>query len=254
MPFDFKDKFNGAADKVKNAAASAKAENANRKDKKSSKPESNIKSKKKFAKYSNGTFTNAELVKPKYARANVPYVNIEDDLNAIAKANKIRIAISGSLGGILVLFTLGYTMLTGSVGFLDFSTRNFVTYPAFVDKTLMNGGFVKQEGVQVYASITDKSETSFFGKVQYGFGGGRNAVVAEIINLNTALNIKIQDGTILIADNLQSGYMAVDGVYEGGIGGDYRLQNEYLAKCISGSCKEGSIILLPVSGIIGVVS
>lgn len=256
MPmFDFKNKIDAAANKVKNAASSPKAEKSKEKSNAKAPREKKVRSRRKFAKYSNNTFTNAELVKPKYAKPNTAYVNIEEELNAMERANKIRIALSGMMGGILVLITLGYSMISGSLGFFDFSTRNFITYPAFVNEDVMKGGYVRQTGVEVYATFSPAA-TSFFGKLQYGFGGGSDGVTVSILDLNTAQTVKVENNVLFVADpDTATGFMAIDGIYNGTPFTDVRrLSNQYIAKCIAGACEEGTVILIPVDGIVGVIS
>lgn len=219
---------------------------------KAAKSDAAIKNRKKFAKYSSGVFVNAELTKPRFAMPNTPYINIEEELNAIAKANKIRIALSGSLGGLLALAVLSYSMLAGSFGFIDFSSGKFVTYPAFASTAKIDGGYIKEVGTKVYASVSSEAPLTFFSKVQAGYTGVPNSVVAEVVSLDYGAYVNITDNAVSIKKgDLQM--EQIPGVYNGSRSGDIKLAREYIMKCVSGSCTAGELIIVPVDGIVGVI-
>jgi hypothetical protein len=206
---------------------------------------------KKFAKYSSGVYVNSELVKPRLQQPNTAYLNIEEELNALAKANKIRLAISGMMGGILTILILGYSMLAGSFGFFDISKGTFVTYPAFASESQIKGGFVQTVGTKVYASSTQAAPSNFFSKVQTGFTGAPNSVIATVESLDTSSYILIEDGKITILNGANS--TLIEGTYSGSLEGQNKLTNQYVMKCVSGACKEGELILVSLDNIVGVV-
>lgn len=206
---------------------------------------------KKFAKYSNGVYVNAELVKPRLQMPNTAYLNIEEELNAIAKANKIRLAISGMMGGILTIVVLGYSMLAGSFGFFDVSKATFVTYPAFASESQIKGGFVQTVGTKIYASTTDAAPSGFFSKVQTGFSGAPNSIIATVESLETSSYVLIEDKTIRVINGTSEN--AISGTYNGSRNGNQKLQDEYIVKCVSGACDEGEILIVSRDNIVGVV-
>jgi hypothetical protein len=244
--FDLKSKVTATAERIQQSASKPKPSSN-----KTIRPSKSGSGKKKFAKYSNGTFVNSELIKPKLQEPNTAYLNIEEELDALAKANKIRLAISSSLGGVLTLLVLGYSMLAGSYGFFDFSGGKFVTYPAFVAESKMKGGFIRSEGVKVYASIDSPAPEGFFSKIQTGYTGVSNRVIAEVMSIDYSSQVIIQDGTISIFNGVDA--RTIDGVYSGGVVGEYTLKKQYIMKCISGSCKTGELILVSVDNIVGLV-
>jgi hypothetical protein len=270
--FDIRAKLNEASDKIKESASKPKQEKVAKEPKqekvakpakapKEAKPAKfenaktasvpkMIKSK-KFAKYSSGNFVNSELVKPRIQVPNVPYVNIEEELNALARANKIRIAISSSLGSIFTLVFLGYSMLSGSYGFVNFSTGNFVTYPAFANESQIKGGYVTTVGTKVYASMDAAAPSNFFTKIQTGYTGVSNAVIVKVLEVNDAAHIGVSNKQIYIYDNMAP--RLIKGTYNGSIIGAYTLNHQYIAECISGSCNAGELLIVPADNIVGVV-
>lgn len=208
----------------------------------------------KIGKYSNNEFVDSTLIQPKRHQAGVPYVSVEESLNAIARANKLRLAITGSLGGILAVLFFGYVIVAGSVGFMSSNAGNlaWVTRPAFSGEA-MQGGFINNEGQKVYASLNTPAGSSFFEQVAVGFFGAKDAFIGKVNLTNESAKIYI-DSEGKVSYDKQGSLENLEGVYKGTlVGSEKQLVDQYVVECVSGSCETGELVIIDRANIYGTV-
>ena len=209
----------------------------------------------KIGKYSNNEFVDSTLIQPKRHISGVPFVSVEESLNAVARANKIRLAVTGSLGGILAVLFFGYVIVSGSIGFMSSNagTLAWVSRPAFAGEAL-KGGFITNEGQKVYASLNHAAGTSFFEQVSTGFIGAPEAFIGKAILPNESAKIFIDnDGKITYEKDGSS--VQLEGTYNGNLKGkEKQLVDQYILECVSGSCSNGELVIVDRANIYGAVS
>lgn len=208
----------------------------------------------KIGKYSNNEFVDSTLIQPTKHQLGVPYVSVEETLNAIAKANKIRVAITSSLGGILVLLIFGYAMIAGTLGFMSNNAGglNWVTRPAFSGEA-MQGGYINVQNQKVYASLNTPASTDFISQIMTGFFGVPQSFIGKAVLLNESATISIsEDGEISYE---KDGYEeTLNGIYNGNLRGETKqLVDQYILECISGACENGELVIVDRANIYGVV-
>lgn len=207
----------------------------------------------KIGKYSTNEFVDSTLIQPKRHQTGVPFVSVEESLNAIARANKLRIAVTGSLGGILAILFFGYVIIAGSIGFMSSNAGSlaWVNRPAFSGEA-MQGGFINKEGQKVYASLNTPAGTSFFEQAAVGFIGAKEAFIGKANLINESAKIYIdQDGTVSY-DN-EGSSKKLEGKYKGNIKGEKQLIDQYILECVSGSCDSGELVIIDRANIYGTV-
>ena len=208
----------------------------------------------KIGKYSNNEFVDSTLIQPTRHQSGVPFVSVEESLNALARANKLRLAITGSLGGILVILVFGYTMISGTIAFMSINagTPAWVTRPAFSGEA-MQGGFINKEGTKVYASLNTPAGTSFLEQVAVGFAGAKDAFIGKATLANESAKIYI-DGTGKVFYEKDGQQTVLDGTYKGNIKDQTKqLVDQYVLECQSGACSKGEIVIIDRANIYGVV-
>ena len=210
----------------------------------------------KIGKYSNNEFVDANLIQPKRHQAGVPYVSVEESLNAMARANKIRLAVTGSLGGILAILVFGYAMIASTAGFLSINagTIAWVNRPAFSGEA-MKGGFISQEGTKVYASLNTPAGSGFFEQIAVGFSGAKDAFIGKVMLSNESARIFISDeGKITVEQDGQN--VELEGTYNGNLGKntEKQLVDQYILQCVSGACEKGELLITDRANIYGVIS
>lgn len=207
----------------------------------------------KIGKYSTNEFVDSTLIQPKRHQTGVPFVSVEESLNAIARANKIRLAVTGSLGGILAILFFGYAIIAGSIGFMSSNagTLAWVNRPAFSGEA-MQGGFITQEGQKIYGSLSTPAGSSFFEQVAVGFVGAKEAFIGKANLVNESAKIYInQDGSVSY-DNKGSSE-TLEGKYKGNLKGEKQLVDQYILECVSGSCDSGELVIIDRANIYGTV-
>lgn len=208
----------------------------------------------KIGKYSTNEFVDSTLIQPTRQQAGVPYVSVEESLNAMARANKIRLAVTGSLGGILAILFFGYVMVAGSFGFMSTNagTVTWVTRPAFSGEA-MQGGFINKEGQKIYASLNTPTGTSFFEQVATGFFGAKDAFIGKANLINESAKIYIDSDGKISYDNKGS-LEEISGTYKGNLkGSEKQLVDQYVIECISGACEAGELVIIDRANIYGTV-
>lgn len=208
----------------------------------------------KLGKYSSAGFVDSTLTKPKRQDTSSGYVSVEETLNAMAKANKIRKAVTGSLGSILAVVLLGYIVIAGTVGMFTFNAggAHFVLRPAFSNGAI-TGGYIQKQGEIVYASTTNTADTDFLSQVITAFSGGApQGIIGKAVAIDYSGIIDIKDdGTIEIKDGDKTA--AVEGTYNGSLRGEQKLTDQYIIQCIAGECEEGELLIISKDNIHGVV-
>lgn len=208
---------------------------------------------KKINKYSNGVFVDSQLVQPRKSSGD-NFVSVQETLDALERASKIKNAITGSLGSIFTVILLGYGTLAGTHGFFatDVDDFSYVTRPAFA-QDVFEGGYINKTGVTVYASRTHLAPDNFFGNLQVAFLGSPSALKGEVLYGGQSFRVQI-DGdlkTISILDG--NNLIPVEGIYNGLLEGDSVLVlDQYLIKCLSGDCTKGEVLLVNKDNIHGV--
>lgn len=209
----------------------------------------------KIGKYSNNEFVDSTLIQPKRHMSGVPFVSVEESLNAAARANKIRLALTGSLGGILAVLFFAYVIVSGSIGFMSSNAGGFawVTRPAFAGEAL-KGGFITQEGQKVYASLNHAAGTSFFEQAATGFTGAPEAFIGKAVIPNESAKIFIDaEGNVSYEKDGSS--TQLQGVYNGNLRGkEKQLVDQYILQCVSGSCTKDELVIIDRANIYGAVS
>ena len=208
----------------------------------------------KIGKYSNNEFVDSTLIQPTKHQVGVPYVSVEESLNAIARANKIRQAVTRSLGGIVALLLFGYIMVSGTLGFMSTNAGglNWVTRPAFSGEA-MKGGYINVENQKVYASLKTPAGTDFMQQVITGFFGAPEAFIGKAVLLNESAKISISpEGEITYEkDGFEE---PLNGVYNGSLKGKTtQLVDQYILECVSGACEKGELVIIERANIYGVV-
>lgn len=206
----------------------------------------------KIGKYANAdAVVDSTLTQPK-RRTDTSYVSVEEQLNAAVAAKKLRLLITNSAGALFLVLIAIYSVIAGTMGFMSYNSGSlaYVTRPAFASAEI-EGGYVKEVGVKVYGSTSNKPNTDFFSQVQAGFLGAPKPVIGEILNLDSYAKVFTKEGALYISkDGTET---KIDGKYVGNIDGEYSLEDQYIVKCISGSCVPDTIFFLPRVNIYGVV-
>ena len=162
--------------------------------------------------------------------------------------------IAGSLGrgikalSLTILFTIFilvviYTSLAGTLMFAAPVGSSF-TEKAWVARGTFVGGH-PATGTIVYGSATQVANSDLFGKITDGYVGAPNSFIAEVIsgpygNISTGANKEV------LIDGKGTGYY--------GEVKDSTLNQQYLARCISGSCgAKNELVIVNGGNIIGEV-
>lgn len=161
--------------------------------------------------------------------------------------------IAGSLGRgikallLTILFTIFiltviYTSLAGTLMFAA-PVGTSVTEKAWVARGTFVGGH-PSAGAIVYGSATQAANSDLLSKVSDGYIGAPNSFIAEVIsgpfgNISTGANKEV------LFDGKGTGYY--------GEVKDNTLNQQYLARCISGSCAKGELVIVNGGNIIGEV-
>jgi hypothetical protein len=161
--------------------------------------------------------------------------------------------IAGSLGRgvkaliITVLFTIFilaviYTSLAGTLMFAA-PVGTSVTEKAWVARGTFVGGH-PSTGAIVYGSSSEVAASDLLGKISEGYLGAPDSFIAEVISGPYG---KISTGTNneVVFDGKGTGYY--------GEVKDNTLNQQYLARCISGSCEKGQLVIVNGGNIIGEV-
>lgn len=208
----------------------------------------------KLGKYSSSGFVDSTLVRPKKQDNSTSFVSVEESINAIARANRIRKIITGSLGSILTVIILGYAVTAGTIGMFTFNTGNpnFILRPAFSNGAI-TGGYIQKEE-PIYASLTQPAGTDFISQLVTGISGGApQAVTGKPATLDYTAKIFINDnGTITVLNN-DNTETELEGTYQGNLRGAQQLSDEYIIQCISGDCEKGELLIISKDNIYGVV-
>lgn len=208
---------------------------------------------KKINKYSNGIFVDSQLVQPRKSSSD-SFVSVQETLDALERATKIKNAITGSLGSILTVVLLGYGTISGTHGFFatDVDDFSYVTRPAFAQE-VFEGGYINTNGVSVYASRTHLAPDNFFGNIQTAFLGSPAAIKGEVLYGGQSFRVKIDNElkTISVLDGNNT--IVVEGLYNGILEGENVLiLDQYLVKCLSGDCTKGEVLFINKDNIHGV--
>jgi hypothetical protein len=208
---------------------------------------------KKINKYSSGVFVDSQLVQPRKSSSD-GFVSVQETLDALERASKIKNAITGSLGSILTVVLLGYGTIAGTHGFFanDVDDFSYVTRPAFA-QDVFQGGYISKTGVSVYASRTNLAPDNFFGNIQTAFLGSPSAVKGEVIYGGQSFRVKIDSELKSISIVEGNNLIPVEGIYNGLLEGDNALVlDQYLIKCTSGDCTKGEVLFVNKDNIHGV--
>lgn len=209
----------------------------------------------KLGKYSNTGFVDATLIRPRRQDPTGGYVSVEETLNAIAKANKIRKIITGSIGSILTIILLGYIVVAGTVGMFTFNAggAHFVLRPAFSNGAI-TGGYIQEKGEIVYASLSQPAGPDFISQLITSFSGGApQGIIGEAVAIDYTGTIIInEDGTIDITDGDKTA--TLEGKYNGNRTGKQQLNDQYIIQCIAGECEKGELLIVNKDNVHGIVS
>lgn len=161
--------------------------------------------------------------------------------------------IAGSLGRgikaliLTILFTVFilvviYTSLAGTLMFAA-PVGDSVTEKAWIARGTFVGGH-PSAGTVVYGSATQVTNSDLLGKISDGYIGAPDSFIAEVIsgpygNISTGANKEV------LFDGKGTGYY--------GEVKDNTLNQQYLARCISGSCAKGELVIVNGGNIIGEV-
>jgi hypothetical protein len=161
--------------------------------------------------------------------------------------------IAGSLGRgvkallITVLFTIFiliviYTSLAGTLMFAA-PVGSSMTEKAWVARGTFVGGHPATASI-VYGSSSKVASSDLLGKIEDGYIGAPDSFIAEIIsgpygNISTGANNEV------LFNGKGTGYY--------GEVKDNTLNQQYLARCISGSCAKGELVIVNGGNIIGEV-
>lgn len=161
--------------------------------------------------------------------------------------------IAGSLGrGIkalimTVLFTIFiliviYTSLAGTLMFAA-PVGSSTTEKAWVARGTFVGGH-PATGTIVYGSATQVASSDLLGKISDGYIGAPSSFIAEIIS-GPYGKISTGDKNEVLFEGKGTGYY--------GEVKDNTLNQQYLARCLSGSCAKGELVIVNGGNIIGEV-
>lgn len=160
--------------------------------------------------------------------------------------------IANGLGGgvkfilsiiMLIVLVIGasYTLLGGTLMFLAPNNDSSIDR-TWVARGTFDGGKI-DAGTTVYASSTQTAPQGMFKKIVESYVGTPDSFIAKTI-AGPVVEVSSKKGIIHVNGK------ATD--HKGNIE-NTQLRNEYLMKCISGSCAEGEYIVVPFEAVSGEV-
>lgn len=152
----------------------------------------------------------------------------------------LKFIISVILFIVLALVTL-YTFLSGTLMFTA-PVQDSAIERAWVARGTFQGGQIDPERV-IYGSSTTPAATNFAGKVMEGYVGADEYFVAKTI-AGPVANVSSKNGKIAINGKKTD--------FKGNIKST-KLVDQYLAKCLEGSCEPGEYIVLDYKSVSGEV-
>lgn len=143
-----------------------------------------------------------------------------------------------------ILFTIGilaiiYTSLAGTLMMAAPSVHGEMQ-KTWVARGTFPGGQIP-EGTFVYGSKSTPASTDFIGRILEGYAGAPKAFVGETI-AGPFSSIETVNGEI-VADGKTTGYF--------GAINKQVLNEQYLIRCVEGSCKKGELLIAKYSSIAG---
>lgn len=161
--------------------------------------------------------------------------------------------IAGSIGRglkalvLTVLFTIFiliviYTSLAGTLMFAA-PVGSSVTEKAWIARGTFVGGH-PSTGSIVYGSATQVANSDLLGKISDGYIGAPDSFIAEVIS-GPYGKISTGDKNEVFFENKGTGYY--------GEVKENTLNQQYLARCLSGSCAKGELVIVNGGNIIGEV-
>lgn len=152
-------------------------------------------------------------------------------------------ALFGLIAFVLLLIVMIHTALAGSLMFTASIDDKPATERAWVARGTFVGGQI-EPGTIVYGSASAYAPTDFIGKVIQGYAGAPDYFMAESI-AGPVAKVETNANNQVLVNGKDSGYT---GKVE-----TTKLDDQYLAVCISGACKEGELIIAEYASISGEV-
>jgi hypothetical protein len=161
-------------------------------------------------------------------------------VNGLGRGTK---ALFGLIAFVLFLFLMIHTALAGSLMFTAPVDDKPVTERAWVARGTFVGGKI-DPGTIVYGSASSYAPTDFIGKAIQGYTGAPDYFMAEVI-AGPVAKVETDSANKVLVNGKDSGYT---GKVESA-----KLDDQFLAVCISGACEEGKLIIAEYKSIGGEV-
>lgn len=162
-------------------------------------------------------------------------------------ATALALSVGGGLKFILGIILLAvfviaaiYTALAGTLMFL--APSDSATAKVWVARGTFEGGRI-DTGKTVYGSATGDASTDLIGKALEGFVGAKDYFIADVV-VGPVGDLSSSKGEI---------YLNGKNLHLKGNIQNIRLREQYLAKCVEGSCIPGEYVVIDSSSVSGEV-